>query len=219
MKWFFSNNYNCHSIYQCRESLGFSFYLAPWALFLCSYKSSEIYFVSSCASNLGGTKFEKLGIVRTPMSVVVLKAGGREVEIKETKYFKSLDWQLSEHDRQAEQFCLFAWKDSCLRGFDLVPNFAKILKSCEINGVMGSFTIVHNMRILECHFSQISFSICVGNRNKISVKLSMVEATQSKSPLKLLAQPQPAAPSPLFCCSSLNDIYLHRNCSLKVSRA
>jgi hypothetical protein len=100
----FSNTYIFHSIYQCRERHS-SFYLAPWALFLCSYKSSEIYFVSSCASNLGGTKFEKLGIVRTPMSVVVLKAGGREVEIKETKYFKSLDWQLSEHDRQAEQFC------------------------------------------------------------------------------------------------------------------
>jgi hypothetical protein len=115
--------------------------------------------------------------------------------------------------------CLLGRTPACEGLILRVPNFAKSLKSCEINGVMGSFTIVHKMRILECHFSQISFSICVGNRNKISVKLSKVEATQSKSPLKLLVQPQPAAPSPLFCCSSLNDIYLHRNCSLKVSRA
>jgi hypothetical protein len=122
-------------------------------------------------------------------------------------------------NKQCNFACLLGRTPACEGLILLVPNFAKILKSCEINCVIGSFTIVHKMKILECHFSQISFLTCVGNRNKISVKLSKVEATQSKSPLKLLVQPQPAAPSPLFCCSSLNDIYLHRNCSLKVSRA
>ncbi len=132
---------------------------------------------------------------------MVLKAGGRQVQIKETTrnskvwtLYKGNFQNMTGFNKQCNFASLLGMTPACESLISLVPNFAKILRSCEINGVMGSFTIVHKMRILECHFSQISFSICVGNRNKISVKLLKVEPTQSKSPLKLLAQPQPAAP-------------------------